>query len=89
MQDTLRKKRTISLRLSEGEFEALKALHSAHGARNISEFIRATMHRVISEAAHETDSLEVRVQEMDGKLSVLDGEVARLTRLLENRHEPQ
>ena len=89
MPETLRKNRTISIRLSEREFQALRALHSVHGARSISEFIRATMHSVIGESSHETDALERRVQEMDEKLTILDGELARLARLLENRHEPE
>jgi len=87
MQGTLRKNRTISLRLSEHEFEALKALYAAHGARSISDFVRSAMNRIISEASHDSSPLELKVQEIDGKLTVLDGEVTRLTRLLECRHD--
>jgi hypothetical protein len=78
------KSRAISLRLSQSEFEALKSLYAAHGARSISDFVRTTMQHVISEAAQASDGLELKVQELDGKLSILDGEVSRLSRLLES-----
>ena len=87
MPGLIRKNRIISLRLSEREFEALKTLYAAHGARSISDFVRSTMNRVIAEIPHDNDALELKVQEMDGKLSLLDGEVARLTHLLEDRHD--
>jgi len=80
----IRKTRTISLRLSEGEFEALKSLYASHGARSISDFVRTSMQRVISEAAAHSYALELKVQEIDGKLSLLDGEVARFSRFLES-----
>jgi Arc/MetJ-type ribon-helix-helix transcriptional regulator len=78
-----RKNRTISLRLSEHEVDALKALCVRHGARSVSEFIRALMHRMISEDALNIFHLELKVKEIDGNLSVLDSEVARLSLLLE------
>ena len=87
MPNTVRKNRTISLRLSEREFDALKHLYALHGARSISEFIRATMNRIIDENPSDEHALDVKVQEMDGKLTILDGEVARLTALLEHRNE--
>jgi hypothetical protein len=87
MPALIRKSRIISLRLSEREFEALKTLYAAHGARSISDFVRSTMNRVICEAPYDPQTLELKVHEMDGKITVLDGEVARLTHLLENRHD--
>lgn len=89
MPQTIRKNRTISLRLTEREFEALKSLYAANGARSISEFIRAAMQPLIAEPSHNGNghALELKVQEIDGKLSILDSEVARLTQLFERRHE--
>lgn len=83
MSGLMRKSRTISLRLSQREFEALKSLYAAHGARSISDFVRTSMQRVISEAVS-PDGLELKVQEIDGKLSLLDGELSRLSRLIES-----
>jgi uncharacterized protein (DUF1778 family) len=88
MPAVIRKTRTISLRISEPEFEALKTLYAAHGARSISDFVRTSMQRVISEAASPSYALELKVQEIDGKLSLLDGEVARFSRFLEGAVAP-
>ena len=87
MPATIRKSRTISLRLSEREFEALKSLYAANGAKSISEFIRAAMQPLIAEPSSNGHALELKVQEIDGKLNILDGEVARLSQLLDGHHE--
>ena len=87
MSETFRKSRTTSLRLSEREFEALKSLYVANGAKSISEYIRAAMQPLIAEPFYYGHALVLKVQEIDGKLSILDGEVARLTRILERHHE--
>lgn len=85
MPELLTKTRTISLRLSEQEFRALKSLYAVRGARSISEFARTAMQTVIAGPIKDNHfALELKVQEMDGKLSVLDGEVARLSRLIES-----
>jgi hypothetical protein len=76
-----RKTHTISLRLSEKEFEALQLLRSEGGLGSVSEFVRETMNRAISEKVHSRRTLEIVVQEIDGKVQVLAGEVARLSRL--------
>ena len=85
MPGTIRKNRIISLRLSEREFEALKTLYGLHGARSISDFVRSTINRVITETPRDNYALELKVQEINGKISILDGEVARLTQLLDKR----
>ena len=79
----------ISLRLSDEEFAALQALYTTHGARSVSEFVRDAMQRLIAEPGSGGVSLEVKVQEIDGKLSLLDGNVARLSRLIENEPAPR
>ena len=77
----MQKTRTISLRLSEQEFEKLKSLYAAHGARSISEFARMAMYTLLSWQSGGI-TLESKVREMDGKLSLLDSEVARLSRIV-------
>jgi hypothetical protein len=76
-----RKTRTLSLRLSEQEFEALKSLYTAHGARSMSEFARAAVQTVITSRSDRA-ALELRLQEIDTKLSLLDSEVARLSQII-------
>ena len=78
----MRKTRTISLRLTEEEFEALKSLYAAHGSRSISDFARTAMQNFILEPPKDSFSLELKVQEIDGKVRILGSEVARLSRLL-------
>jgi Arc/MetJ-type ribon-helix-helix transcriptional regulator len=82
-----RKTHTISLRLSAGEFEALQSLRSEGSLRSVSEFVRETMNRALFEKAEGKPSLEFKVQEIDGRLQVLDSEVARLSRLIEEHVE--
>jgi hypothetical protein len=79
----------ISLRLSDEEFEALRSLYTTHGARSVSEFVRDAMQRLIAEPGTGNVSLEVKVQEMDGKLHLLDDNVARLSRLIQSEPAPQ
>jgi len=78
----------ISLRLSDEEFEALRSLYTTHGARSVSEFVRDAMQRLIAEPGMGNVSLEVKVQEIDGKLNLLDDNVARLSRLIQSEPAP-
>ena len=89
MIQTTRKSRMISLRLSDEEFEALRSLYTTHGARSVSEFVRDAMQRLIAEPGTGNVSLEVKVQEMDGKLHLLDDNVARLSRLIQSEPASQ
>ena len=41
------------------------------------------MKTVISRPVKDVCALELKIQEMDGKLTILDGEVTRLSRLIE------
>mgnify|MGYP002620854483 FL=1 len=83
------KSRMISFRLSEKEFEALKSLYRAHGARSVSEFARSAMQRMIAETPPDETDLEDRVNEMCGRLQHLDRQVARLYRILNLRNDGQ
>jgi hypothetical protein len=44
------------------------------------------MDRVISGSAPDPCAIELKLQEMDDRITVLDGEVARLSKLLEDRY---
>ena len=80
---TKRKTRTISLRLSDEDYEALKGVYAAHGARSISEFARLAMHRVLSCPPGDSVTLEMKIQELDGKVTLLV-DLARIEQLLES-----
>jgi hypothetical protein len=75
-----RKNKTISLRLSEEEYESLKSAFESRGVRSLSEFAREAMHRVVRGASFNGANLEDRVDLLNGKIALLEGEVSRLSR---------
>ena len=83
MSQLSRKSRIVSLRLSPQEYEALKAHFRLHGARSISDFARLAMQRVMAASPDTPVALETKVHELDGRVSVLDIEIARLRALIE------
>ncbi len=79
-----RKTRTISLRISEQEYETLKNAYATQGARTLSEFARVAMHHVIGQngGAH-SEGLEMQILALTGKLAHLEEQVSRLARVLD------
>lgn len=76
----------ISLRLSSAEYDSLRAIYSQYGTRSVSEFARQAMQKVIAgEAAPPTTVIKMRLDELDGKMNVLDREVSRLVEVLEKQ----
>jgi hypothetical protein len=89
MQKSERKVKIISLRLSDEEYESLKAQYTAHGAKSLSDFARTAMQRLIAASGDEPHSIEMKVRQMDGLLASLGGEVTRLTQLVEGELAPR
>jgi hypothetical protein len=77
-----RKNKSISLRLSEEEYESLKSIYASRGVRSLSEFARDAMHRVLDEGPPGGANIEDRVQLLNGKVALLEGEVSRLARAM-------
>ena len=48
MLDPDRRKKMISLRLSEEEYELLKTSYHTHGARNVSDLARQALHHIMT-----------------------------------------
>jgi hypothetical protein len=78
MLDPDRRKKMISLRLSEEEFELLKASYHTYGARNVSDLARQALHHMMTgspvpkpDFAAEVAELYQRVQEHPCKPSGL------------------
>ena len=78
MPDTDRKQKMISLRLSEVEYEVLKAHYRTYGARNISEPARLALHRIMNGAAGPHDDIAAKVSELDERLHQLESHVSLL-----------
>jgi hypothetical protein len=75
--------RVISLRLAEQEYEFLKSRYASHGARNLSEFARDAMHRMLRDDPMNGAIIESRVQALDRKVAVLEGRISDLSRVVE------
>ena len=59
-----------------------KTMYAARGVRSMSEFARDAMMQFMGQAAVDGRSLEDRIQFLNGKLAILEGEVARLSRVV-------
>lgn len=69
--------RTISIRLSEEEFVALKQLCLVSGARSVSDFTRDAMRAVLT-GVNRDDVLGLRLDEFRSQLKNLDRKIERL-----------
>jgi hypothetical protein len=77
-----RRNRIISLRLSEQEYESLKSRYASHGVRNLSEFARDAMHRMLRDDPMNGAIIANRVQALDRKVAVLERRISDLSRVV-------
>jgi hypothetical protein len=78
----LQRRRLISFRLSEDEYAGLKRLCVEHGARSLSEFVRANVCVMLSAPKPWEEDMEHTVQEFGRQASQLNGLVDQLGHLL-------
>jgi Arc/MetJ-type ribon-helix-helix transcriptional regulator len=78
MPDSERKQKMISLRLSEEEYEGLNTHYRAHGVRNISEFARLAIQRIVAEPAGPEHAVAARLSELDQRLRQVESQVSLL-----------
>jgi hypothetical protein len=84
MSDTDRRKKMISLRLSEAEYlrlseaeyEALKTQYRTYGTHNISELARLALQRIMNGSAGPKDDIAAKVAELDERLRQLESHVS-------------
>lgn len=74
--------RLVNFRLSEEEFDKLRASCSLYGARSLSDFARAAVMRSVAGAAHAAPETETPA--IDRKVSDLETRVVELSRLVES-----
>lgn len=72
MPDSDNKKKMISLRLSETEFEALKTQYRTYGARNVSDLARLALRQIMKGSEFLQDNLSTRVEELSVRVSALE-----------------
>jgi carbohydrate-binding DOMON domain-containing protein len=78
MPDNTRRSKMISLRLSTAEYEALRTLYPNYGARNISDFARLAIQRIIGNSVAADSGLLTIVQDLDLRMVRLEHQVAQL-----------
>ena len=75
--------RIVTFRLAEEEFERIKNLCVAEGARSMSDYARTSLcNSIAARGAHEDGGLDARVGRLDRKVEELDQAVKVLTQLL-------
>ena len=78
MPEHIRRTRSISLRLSEEEYEALRKLHRSYGAQNVSDFARMAIQGVIGTTPSNEGLVLAKLHQLDMRLELVEGRVARL-----------
>jgi hypothetical protein len=78
MSDQSPKSKMISLRLSAEEYRALHALYPSYGARNVSDFARLAMQRVIGHPLPAANTSFSKIHELDERLAALEQKFALL-----------
>ena len=76
MSDSDRRKKMISLRLSEVEYDALKMHYRDYGARNVSDLARLALHRIVTGQAASQDAFAAKLVELDDRVHALESHVA-------------
>ena len=85
MSEQNRKSKMISLRLSVEEYQALHKLYPSYGARNVSDFARLAMQRVIGHPIPSVNTSVAKIHELDERLSAVEESIALL---LDREKEP-
>ena len=86
-----KRSRIISLRLSQEEYELLRDLSIANGARSISEFTRSVACQLPSNGngngngSHESPQIEAALGTLNDTMNTLNRNIQRLTDLLETQ----
>lgn len=78
MPDSDCKRKMISLRLSEVEYEILKSHYRTYGARNVSELARLALQRIMAGSAASQDGVTARLSELDERVHQLESRVSLL-----------
>ncbi len=78
MADVDPRRRMMSLRLSEIEYEALKAQCDKCGARNVSELARLALQRILEAPVDLPGNLPARLADLDDRVQALESLVSRI-----------
>jgi hypothetical protein len=73
-----RKTRMVTFRLSEEEFQFLRAVSGSKGARSVSDYARDTLFRTSQAARRQPAEIQAKVDKLAGDLEALNREVQSL-----------
>ena len=76
MLDPDRRRKMISLRLSQTEYELLKTQYRTYGARNVSDLARLALQRIMSGSGRSQDNFAAKLAELDNRVHALESHVA-------------
>lgn len=80
-----RRTKTLSIRISEDEYETLKAFYSSSGTRNVSAIAREALRRLVQDQAEPENDIESALRSLDQRLGALQGKVSSLSRTVAER----
>jgi hypothetical protein len=71
-----RRKKMISLRLSDVEYDVLKTHYRIYGARNVSELARLALQRIVTGSAGPPGDFAAKLSELDERVHALESRVS-------------
>ena len=78
MSDPERKRKMISLRLSDAEYAILKSQYRTHGARNISDLARLALQQIMQSSAQPQDAFVPKLADLEDRVHALQCQVSLL-----------
>lgn len=72
------RKKMISLRLSEEEYEILRTKYRTHGARNMSDLARLAIQHIMNGPIDSQDGLAAKLAAFDQRLNLLEFQITLL-----------
>jgi hypothetical protein len=78
MPDPDHRRKMISLRLSEVEYDVLKTHYRTYGARNISDLTRLALQRIVADPPGSQEGFAAKLSELDKRIHQLESQVAFL-----------
>jgi hypothetical protein len=76
MSDFPHKRKMISVRLSEVEYELLKTQYRTYGARSVSDLARLALEHIMTGPAASKDGLAEKVARLDDRVHTLESQVS-------------
>jgi len=80
---TKRRSRIVSFRLSQEEYESLKAISATRGARSVSEFTRSVACSNAVPSASDSEAIEEALRRINEKVDTINDELRKLHKAYE------